>query len=411
MVPFEYRRLREEEFAEAVRLDSIAFAEQHAEADVPFLQKAFDFERSLCAFDDGRLVGVSSALPLQLTLPGGRSLPTAGITWIAVLPTHRRRGILTQLMRGQLQQAVARGEAAAALVAAEGGIYGRFGMGPAVSVNSIHVDRNRAAFLRPVKTGGRLVLLTDEEAAAKLPPLYERLRSRRPGEVSRSAAWWDVCLRDPEPEQAGAGPMLHVMHESAAGSPDGYATYRVKEEWTGWVPANEVRLLELISADPDVYAALWQYLLSIDLSRGVSFENGRPDEPLRWLLADPRALQVQALIDFLWLRVLDLPGALGTRVYGTTGELTIEVVDGFPQHKTTTVLLRVSDPSAPTCQLTDRQPDLRLDLSALSAASLGGASFTALAGAGRARELRPGSLGRADAMFVTQPAPYCTTMF
>lgn len=411
MAPFEYRCLREEEFAEAVRLDVIAFAEQHSAADIPFLQKAFDFERSLCAFDDGRLVGVSSSLPLRLTLPGGRSLPTAGITWIAVLPTHRRQGILTQLMRGQLQQAVARGEAAAALIAAEGGIYGRFDMGPAVSVNSIHVSRDRAAFLRPVEADGRLVLLTDEEAAAKLPPLYERLRSRRPGEVSRSATWWDEYLRDPASEQAEAGRMLHVLHEGADGQPNGYATYRVKEEWTGWMPANEVRLLELVAAEPDVYAALWHYLLSIDLSRGVSFENGRPDEPLRWLLADPRALQVQALIDYLWLRVLDLPGALGARTYGATGELAFEVVEGFPRQKASTILLDTADPALPTCRMTDREPDLRLDLSAFSTAYLGGVSFSALAGAGRVRELRQGSLARADAMFLVQPNPHCETMF
>jgi predicted acetyltransferase len=407
----EFRQLREEEFAEAVRLDEIAFAEEHGREDVPYLKDAFDFDRSFCAFDRGRLVGISSALPLEMTLPGGVLVPVAGVTWIAVSPTHRRRGILTRLMRHQLEQAQARREVAAALIAAEGGIYGRFGLGPATSIHSIRVARERSAFLSPRNSRGRLTLLDGDEAAAKLPPLFETLRRRQPGEVSRSRAWWSDFLHDSAATRGGASAMLCLLHESHAGVPDGYAIYRVKEEWQSWNPANEVQLLELMAADEDVYADLWRFLLDLDLTRGVRYERGRMDEPLRWLLADPRALQVEALIDYLWVRVLDIPRALASRRYATGGRLVLEVSEDFPRPGSTRVLLRVDADGTARCQASEGPCDISLHLSALGAAYLGGVSFAELCAAGRARECTPEAIACADSMFSVKPAPHCGTMF
>ena len=44
---------------------------------------------------------------------------------VGVLPSHRRRGVLSSLMRHQLDDVHERGEAVAALFASEAGIYGR----------------------------------------------------------------------------------------------------------------------------------------------------------------------------------------------------------------------------------------------------------------------------------------------
>jgi predicted acetyltransferase len=184
-------------------------------------------------------------------------------------------------------------------------------------------------------------------------------------------------------------------------------------------------VVEVMASGPGAYAALWEYLLNLDLIDTIAFSRGRVDEPLRWLLADPRRFTVTALGDYLWLRLLDVPRALAAREYGASGELVLEVTDVFPAPSTARFLLRTSPagtrgrtdapglagtPGA-ECAPTTRAPDLALEIGSLGEAYLGGVAFATLAAAGRVRELRAGALKRADAMFSTSTAPYCVTMF
>jgi predicted acetyltransferase len=228
---FEIRPLREEEFADALWVASMAFGEHQTPEDQIYYKKGFDFERSMCAFEKGKLVDTSTTLSLELTLPGGNALPIGGLTWIAVLPTHRRQGIMRQLIAAQLQDMVGRGEPASALFASEGNIYGRFGYGPATSVMSFQVPRDHAVFLEPVRQRGSTVLLRPEEAAAELPAIYENLRLLQPGAISRPGSWWEEYLHDPEHHREGAGAMIHAKHETQPGIADGYVTYRIRDDW------------------------------------------------------------------------------------------------------------------------------------------------------------------------------------
>ena len=50
-------------------------------------------ERVYAAWEGGHAVGGLGAFPFLLTVPGGR-VPAAGVTVAAVLPTHRRRGVV-----------------------------------------------------------------------------------------------------------------------------------------------------------------------------------------------------------------------------------------------------------------------------------------------------------------------------
>lgn len=94
------------------------------------IARVLEPERMHAAWEDGRAVGGAGAFGFQLTVPGGR-VPAAGITVVGVLPTHRRCGILTQMMRAQLDDVRARAEPVACLWASEATIYGRFGYGMA----------------------------------------------------------------------------------------------------------------------------------------------------------------------------------------------------------------------------------------------------------------------------------------
>jgi len=415
MADIDIRPPREEEFPAILRIGCVAFGEEATPEDTEAYRASFPFDRALSAYEDGVMVATSAAMSLELTLPGLTTLPAAGITWIATLPTHRRRGLLRQLMSGHFAQIAERDEPLSVLLASEANIYGRFGYGPATSSMSFSIERPYAVFFSPVVDEGRMTLLDDEEAAAQLPSIYDTLRLGQPGAVSRPAFWWGHHLHDPVVEREGATKMYHARHENTAGVADGYVSYRIKESWSSaGTPANEVRVVEVVSANPDVYKALWDYVLSTDLSRTTSCWRGRVDEPLRWLLADPRRFEVKALADDLYLRLHDLPRALSARAYRAAGELVLGVTDvSAPVPKETCYLLRTDAavPAGGECTPTAKEPDLRLSIEYLAAVYLGGVSFSTLAAAGRVRELTSGAVERADAMFSTASAPYCSTMF
>ena len=164
---------------------------------------------------------------------GATTVPAAGVTMVGVAPTHRRRGVLTELMRRQLDDVAAGPEPVAVLTASEALIYGRFGYGVATRGVRFCLEPARSAF-RPDGPGapGRLRQVTVDQARDLLPAAYERIRVRRPGAVARSHAWWEthVFLDRPSRREGGGGLMV-LVHEDPAGVVDGFATYRAVEAW------------------------------------------------------------------------------------------------------------------------------------------------------------------------------------
>jgi predicted acetyltransferase len=206
--------------------------------------------------------------------------------------------------------------------------------------------------------------------------------------------------------------MYHAVHTDREGAADGYVSYRIKEQWAASSPMGEVQVLELVARDPNAYRALWEFVLGTDLCQTISCWRGRVDEPLRWLLADPRRLSVNAVADDLYVRLLDIPRALAAREYAAAGELVFEVSEPFPIARTGRFLLTAGGIGAGAeCRPTDQAPDLSLSVDALGATYLGGVSFATLAAAGRITGAGHRALKVADAMFSTGVAPYCSTMF
>ncbi|MGZ3676293.1 MAG: sterol carrier protein domain-containing protein, partial [Ktedonobacterales bacterium] len=133
-------------------------------------------------------------------------------------------------------------------------------------------------------------------------------------------------------------------------------------------------------------------------------------EPLRWMLADSRRLRVTRLTDDLWVRLLDIPTALAARRYASTGRVVFEVSDAFRPEQAGRYVLE-GGPEGAECRATDATADLTLDVVDLGAAYLGGVRFATLARAGGVVAQTPDVLARADAMFASEPAPWCATPF
>jgi predicted acetyltransferase len=405
------RPITPEEWPVFIRAMFDVFGEELPASYLEGPPRVAELDRSLALWDDGRVAATSGIYSRQLTVPGA-VVPCAGITWVTVSPTHRRRGVLTAMMRRQLTGLHEdEREPVAALWASEASIYGRFGYAPATWRGTLsgRVERLR---LRPdVSTGtGRVTLVEADGYRAAAVALHDRVRRSVPGDLARDDRWWDRVLRDEPDQRRGATPRRYVLHTETDGTVTGYAAYRVRPAWTdAGEPDGTVVVEEVRSTGTPAYAALWRFLLSVDLVRHVQASSLSPDDPLRYLLADPRALHSRP-VDALWVRLVDVGRALAARRYPAPINLVLEVRDPFCPWNDGRWSL-VGHPAGAFCSPTDADPDLVVDIEALSAAYLGGVSLATLQAAGRVTEVSPGAVTLAATAFRWPVTPWCPDEF
>jgi predicted acetyltransferase len=407
---YEIRPVTLDEYPKFARTVGFAFGESVSDEEIAEWLKTTELTRTVAVFDEDAIVGTTDSLAFEMTVPGLQTLPAAGVTAVSVLPTHRRQGLLTAMMRYQINDVRERGEPLAILQASESLIYGRFGYGLATTQATYEIDPRYAAFSTCLGEDGRLRLIDRSAAASILPDVYERYRRRQPGALTRSTPWWDRHLSDPLHHRRGASERYYVVHENGSGEVDGYASYRIKENWEHGFPQNRLMLLQLIPNNAAAYAALWRFCLGVDLVATLEADNFPVEEPLRWMLKDPRRFRLTEAGDFLWVRLVDIAAALAGRSYATEGRIVFEVEDEFCPENSGRYLLEGSA-SGSACSRTEVQADLRLSVADLGATYLGGVGFTTLARAARVDEQTSGALQRADAMFVCEPQAWCCTPF
>jgi predicted acetyltransferase len=398
------------EFAAFMRADASSFGIHVTDADVEQDRPYFELDRSLAAIDDGQIVGTGAILSFDLTVPGRRSLPAAGVTWISVLPTHRRRGILSAIMRRQLSDVRERGEPLAILWASESIIYGRYGYGVATTHADYRIDTRHGGFAQDPEAAGRVRLLDKAAAAEVLPEIYERFRLLQPGALTRPREYWNHYMIDPERWRDGASARFYAVHESDSGVADGFVTYRIKDKWENAFPESRLLVTQLISVTSEARLALWKFCLELDLIAVVEAGSLPADESIRWMLADFRRLRIVNVPDSLWLRLVDIPAALAARGYSTADRLVFGVTDRFCPENSGNYELEGS-PQGGQCNKTSASPDLTLEVADLSATYLGGVRFGTLSRAFRVRENTPGALQRADLMFSSEVTPWCSQEF
>jgi predicted acetyltransferase len=387
---------------------AVAFGFEVIQARLDRFRSIPELQMRLGAFDGDALVGSAGSWSFAMTTPGGVAVDVEGLTIVAVMPTHRRRGVLRDLMRHHLDEARARGKSVAALYASEGSIYGRFGYGMASLIGAIELDRDRSAFFgSPGAAATARFRLVDPTAAAReFPPIWERVRLTTPGLLSRTAGWWTARrLADPEWARAGRPPHLRVLCE-IDGRPAGYAIYRVGTSVVNDILLGTLDVVEAVGDSPAATRAIWRYLCDTDLVRTIRATLLPIDHPLLHLVAEPARLAM-SLHDGLWIRLVDVAAALSQRGWEASGPpLTIGVTDAFcPWNQGS---FRLVEGQA---ERTSAAPDLSLDVDALGATYLGGCNFTRLADAGRVVEHTRGALRRADALFRSGRAPWCPEIF
>ncbi|MYV56295.1 GNAT family N-acetyltransferase [Streptomyces sp. SID3212] len=367
-----------------------------------------EFERFVGAWDEDECVATAGAFRFGLTVPGGARVDAAGVTMVSVAPTHRRRGLLSAMMRRQLDDVRAWGEPLAVLTASEPPIYGRFGYAAATQELSAEIDTARVR-IEPAAAGDasrirlRQVRPNDPAVQAACEKIYAAQVPVRPGMIARAPGWERLPFVNGEREQDGMSPLQCVLVERD-GEVAGFTLYRVKPEWDRSGPKGTVELRELYARDAEAYGALWRFLFGIDLTSTIRARNRPLDDPFQHLVSDVRRCGLQ-LRDALYVRLVEVGAALEARTYRTPVDVVVEVEDTFcPWNEGRWRL--TGDPKGASCVRTADQADLALSVRELGAAYLGGVSLVSLAGAGRVTELRPGALAEASTAFGSDVAPW-----
>ncbi|MEV8632587.1 GNAT family N-acetyltransferase [Streptosporangium sp. NPDC051023] len=405
------RPLTENDHSTWIKVDEEAFGHPIPPERTELVRGLVEFDRTLGAFDGHQLVGATCVCSFTMTAPGG-PIPVAGVTAVGVLPSHRRRGILSSLMTRQLNDIRERGEAVAALYASEAAIYGRFGYGRATDNLFFDIPTHGSAFVKhaPTDPSLRLRVVSPTEARSLFEKIFEAVLDSRPGLYARTQARWNVVLADHESDQGGAGPLRAVVVEDDEG-PRGYALFRIRLSFTAHdVPDSELRLKELFGLDPAAYALLWRHVLDRDLVSRVKVAQRPVDDPLIHLLAEPRHLNA-GWVDELWIRLVDVERALASRRYSAPVDVVIEVEDTVCPWNARRWRLSADTSGARCVPADEAAADLTLPVSVLGAAYLGGRPLTAPQAAGLVRESRAGAVRELSTAMSWAPAPWAGLVF
>lgn len=396
------RPVTEDEFPDWARAIERAFGEEIADDKIERFRRYWgdDLSRTMAAFDGDRIVGTNGEWAFDMTVPEGDPVGCAGVTVVSVTHDWRRRGVLSRMMSEQLRRIHDRGtEPFAALYASESPIYGRFGYGTGAPHAHYRIDRSWASFRDPIDVS-EIRLIGAEEAIERFPAIYERARVQRGGMMSHSELRWREWLSHDVPdERDGYSPRFHAELPGR-----GYAIYRVKPDWDERGAKGKLLVIKLIGVDPDAEAAMWQFVFGVDLVSEIQAHMQPVDGPLPLRLAYRGRLE-ERLREGLWLRLVEVRAALASRRYHEDGRLVFEVHDRLCAWNEGRWALE-ADGGRASCERTEDEPDLVLDVADLAALGLGGQTPHQLAWAGRIEERRDGALSQARRMFAVDIAPW-----
>ncbi|TFD90617.1 GNAT family N-acetyltransferase [Cryobacterium lactosi] len=350
---------------------------------------------------------------MGLTVPGGAALASWAISSVTVSPTHRRQGIARAMLTGELRTAVQLGLPIAMLTVSEATIYGRYGFGPSARQSSYLVDTQRAHWTGPAPAG-RVQFVSPESLLADGPAVFERTRDRSPGEVDRREIWWKRTLgllpNEPDAHKRG---IRTVRYDDADGAIAGFALYEIALQNVS--QPGRLKLVDLVAATDDAYAALWRFVIEMDMVSEIEAPLRSVSEPVAWQVSDHRAVRKTSERDHLWLRILDVPAALGARSYAAAGEYLLDVTDDLGFAAGRFLLTVAADGSGRAHPLTGAAPADAVEVALLAAdlASLylGGTSAVDLARAGRLTEASPDAAIRLDTALHSAYAPHLSTWF
>jgi len=375
--------------------------------DEDSLRQVIEYDRAFGHFDGDRIVSTISAFSLQFSVPGS-VVPCAGTTVVSVSPSHRRQGLLREMMHRHLTDARQRQEPIASLWASESEIYGRFGYGRASQTTDITVRKDTWRLSRHAPEPDPVRLIRVEEARRLVPPFHNRFRVGQPGMFQRSEAWWDSRVFAEYPSRRDGFSSARWGVTEANGEVTGFVKYRAKG---GHTPdghlEGELLVLDLFGSTPESWAGLWTFVLSNDLMGSTRARLRSAEDPIFDLLAGPRRAHSD-VSDGVWVRLVDVPSALSARSYSSDVATVFEVHD--PIGMSGGRFMLEASPDGATCSPTDKPAEISLDIADLGSVYLGWTGLRRMKRVGRI-EGDDDALTQADMAFGWAPQPWCPEIF
>lgn len=366
-----------------------------------------DLDRTVSVWEDGELVGTGGAFDFVMTVPGAEPVPVGGVTLITVKATHRRRGILTSMLKHQLDSWHESGRyPVAILTASEAGIYGRFGYGIGVHAQALAIPRGDNGLSRVPGIDKYRIRMADAEASyERCQEIFDLNRLARPGMLNRPSWWRRQAVSDEDWRRKDRGPLRVAVAEGPDGTVEAYARYRVKEDYSiPGRPSCKVYVSDLYGTELAAEMAVWRFLLDLDLTDEVCPWPMPADAPLLNIIDDPRAAQPRTG-DMTYVRLVDIDKALEARRYAAPVDLVVEVSDTFCPWNAGRWRLTAGADGVATCVRTTDPADVATGVLELGSAYLGGIKLAALGRAGRVAELTPGALTALSRAFAWDIAP------
>lgn len=403
------KSVNDENFVEWRRAVRAGFGQHVHPDDITRLRNdRAEIDRLVAAVDSdtGRIVGTGGVDSFSLTVPGGNQVPMAGVAYMTTAATHRRQGTFTRMMNRIHEEARDRGDVLAGLWASQSHLYGRYDYGLAVNSFDWKIDPHYGDFAHSPGTDASIYFVQAGEAAGILPGIYDQFRNDTPGGVDRTAGAWCYLLFDEERVRGGASALFFAVCEED-GEQTGYVMYRMRRQ--GDSDMGTLQLEELIALTDIAHASLWRFLLNYDLVGQLTAENMPADDPLWWMLADPRRLR-RSRHDSLWLRFIDIEKALEARTYGIDGQLNIRLHSEHQPEVNGTYSVDVSAGAA-RVKRTSERADVDTTPRDLSVIYMGSSNPYSLVEAGRISAVDQEQLSKLHLMFSTDSAPWCPHYF
>ena len=409
MPEIEYRPVTDQEYPAFVRAIVEGFSDDVPDADFAELHRAtLPPERTLAAFEGDEIVGTFGGYALELSIPGGH-IPMEGTTVVTVFPTHRRTGLMGEMMRLHLENAVDNGYAVAGLWSSESSIYGRYGYGIATYANTVRMLSRDSQF-RDGTEIDRVRRISIVDSVEILSPIFDRVLATTPGLFARSTHWWNTeVLHDADWRKRGKTLLRIVVHDGPDG-PDGYAIYRHKAgEDDGGHFNGTVHVEEIVTATDLAHTSLWSYLTNVDGCPNIRAWNLRVDDPLPMKLVAPRKFRVEAHFDALSVLILDVETALEARSYEEDGTIRFTITNAFRSDVEGSYEL-VIDGGVGACHRIEGETEVEVDLDVLGALYLGSGDAFAYATAHRVRA-EPDAVALLNRLLATARSPWCNEVF
>lgn len=311
--------------------------------------------------------------------------PVGGVSAVASPPEHRRRGVVRTMLAELHAEFRSRGIAFAALWPFKYSFYRRLGYARVNDYARLTVAPDELEGAVPAPDGAFVRLSPDDW---KRLDAVHATAATEPLGLDRTEDWWRYrAFQSWETD-------LFVYGWERGGELRGYVVYSVSDG-DGDEDGRTLVARELVGVDREARGHLLRFCRNHDSQVERVRLIGRVDTRLFDRLADPSAVDV-AVKPGPMFRLVDVSAGLSSLSYptGVAGEVVLEVTDDHCEWNDGTVELRIGDGSA-TCEPTDAEPDLSLEVGALSRLAVGSHSVgrleelgdaTVASGAGDARK-------------------------